>query len=76
MTRLRSRLERLAARRRPQGEIWWRDLTSLGDGLCRPSGAEEPALTLAEYEALPDDRRRVLLELADVPEHVARQRES
>jgi len=74
VTRLRSRLERLAATRRPKGEIWWRDLTSLGDGLCRPSGAEEPALTIAEYEALPDDRRRALIELADVPEHVTRNR--
>lgn len=74
MTRLRSRLERLTARRAPRGEIWWCDLTTLGDGLCRPVGATEPALTPAEYDALPDDRRRALIELVDAPEpaHEAR----
>lgn len=68
MTRLRSRLERLTARRAPRGEVWVCDLTSTGDGLCRLVGSDAEALTPEQLEALPLDRARRVIEVVDAPE--------
>jgi hypothetical protein len=65
MTGLRARLARLTALGRGPVELWLRDATDRCDGLCRPIGCTEPALTLEAFMALPNDRDRQLIELVD-----------
>ena len=60
-----------AALPRPRGEIWWQISADFpdGDGLCRPSGMDDgPALTETEFDALPDDRDRVLIQVVPAPD--------
>jgi hypothetical protein len=65
VTGLRARLARLTAPRHGPTELWLRDATDRCDGLCRPIGRTEPAITLEAFMALPDDRDRQLIELVD-----------
>ena len=70
MSRLRERVERvdrILERMRPAsvGEVWYRDRGFGGDGLAHRVGSGEPGLTIAQYDARPADRDRLLVELVD-----------
>jgi hypothetical protein len=49
-------------------ELWMLDLCHDGDALCRLAGTDTPALTRSAFDALPDDRERILVIFADGPE--------
>jgi hypothetical protein len=65
---LRARVDRLTTRNGAHTEVWFCDLGSDGDGLCRPAGRDAPALTPAQLAALPTDRRRTIVEFVDALE--------
>ena len=54
---------------RGRGELWWRDLTTEGDGLCRRD-EDEPGLTVDELAARSRDHEVTLIEFGyeDEPE--------
>jgi hypothetical protein len=52
------------------GEVWWQDCMSDADGLYSRSGIkgdDGPRLTQEEFDALPDDRERMVIVLHDAP---------
>ena len=69
MTGLRAKVQRLTTSASQQGEIWWqwRGWPDR-DELVRQSGLDAPALTLDEFQQLPDDRQRVLFVIGPAPD--------
>ena len=66
---LRARVARLASGTSQPGEIWWQWCGFPdADGLVRQGGTDAPALTMAEFQQLPDDRQRVLFIMTPAPD--------
>jgi hypothetical protein len=72
MSRVRSGINRITERlshRYGEAEVWFVDLAGDGDGLARLAGENDsPGLTPEEYDALPPNPNRTLVELVDAPE--------